>query len=315
MKKILFISILFLQLAIAKGQAWIYHPMPDSNAVWRQYHLNWSGGPTGCDFEYQYTMNSDTIIGTYTYHKIYTTGIGNIYCPPEYYYHFYVGGMRQDIPAKKVYFHSYNDTTERLLYDFSLNVGDTIKRYYNGTEGYSFSSFTSGAALITEIDSVLVGSNYYKRFKNLNSSANFEFIEGVGSKSGLIETWMPGLEASWRLTCFKKNDTIIYSPPYSGTCDLVDSSWVGIYKYNKIEIAVSISPNPNNGQMTLSYHLAQTAELSIYDMQGRRLITYTLPPNNQTLNLNLEELNAGIYYYSLHTHDKQLKTEKLVIVK
>ena len=78
---------------------------------------------------------------------------------------------------------------------------------------------------------------------------------------------------------------------------------------------IKISPNPNNGQMTLSYHLAQAAELSIYDMQGRRLITYTLPPNNQTLNLNLDELNSGIYYYSIHTKDKQLKTEKLVIVK
>ena len=90
---------------------------------------------------------------------------------------------------------------------------------------------------------------------------------------------------------------------------------VGIDEANAEVSSFNLSPNPNNGQMTLSYHLAQAAELSIYDMQGRRLITYTLPPNNQTLNLNLEELNAGIYYYSLHTHDKQLKTEKLVIVK
>ncbi len=90
---------------------------------------------------------------------------------------------------------------------------------------------------------------------------------------------------------------------------------VGIDEANAEVSSFNLSPNPNNGQMTLSYHLAQAAELSIYDMQGRRLINYTLPPNNQTLNLNLEELNAGIYYYSLHTHDKQLKTEKLVIVK
>jgi len=78
---------------------------------------------------------------------------------------------------------------------------------------------------------------------------------------------------------------------------------------------INISPNPNNGQMTLSYHLAQAAELSIYDMQGRRLHTYTLQPNNQTLNLNLEELNSGIYYYSIQAKEKTLKTEKLVIVK
>ncbi len=90
---------------------------------------------------------------------------------------------------------------------------------------------------------------------------------------------------------------------------------VGIDEANAEVSSFNLSPNPNNGQMTLSYHLAQAAELSIYDMQGRRLITYTLPPNNQTLNLNLDQLNAGIYYYSLHTHDKQLKTEKLVIVK
>ncbi|MEI6490005.1 MAG: T9SS type A sorting domain-containing protein [Bacteroidota bacterium] len=97
------------------------------------------------------------------------------------------------------------------------------------------------------------------------------------------------------------------------TCDSLDHTGISEAKVDKDNF--NLSPNPNNGQMTLSYHLAQAAELSIYDMQGRRLITYTLPPNNQTLNLNLEELNAGIYYYSLHTHYKQLKTEKLVIVK
>ncbi len=91
--------------------------------------------------------------------------------------------------------------------------------------------------------------------------------------------------------------------------------YTGIREEQSESSEIMISPNPNSGQMTLSYTLAQAAELSIYDMQGRRLITYTLLPNNQTLNLNLDQLNAGIYYYNLHTHDNQLKTEKLVIVK
>ncbi|MEI6490006.1 MAG: T9SS type A sorting domain-containing protein [Bacteroidota bacterium] len=101
---------------------------------------------------------------------------------------------------------------------------------------------------------------------------------------------------------------------YVDDVTVMDSASLGVEELDNPNY-ITLYPNPNNGQMTLSYHLAQAAELSIYDMQGRRLITYTLPPNNQTLNLNLEELNAGIYYYSLHTHDKQLKTEKLVIVK
>jgi len=101
---------------------------------------------------------------------------------------------------------------------------------------------------------------------------------------------------------------------YIDDISVVDCTYDGVSEIKETN-TITISPNPNNGQMTLSYHLAQAAELSIYDMQGRRLITYSIPPNNQTLNLNLEELNTGIYYYSIHTKDKQLKTEKLIIVK
>ena len=140
MKKFIFISFLLLGNVFANAQAWKYHPMPDSNAVWR---VDWSSSshcwPPSLYSKYQYTIGMDTTIGIKTYKKIFRSGrAGMCGGSAGSYIYNYAGGMRQDTINKKVYFICPNYSTDTLLYDFSLHIGDTLHTVYifNGPNGY-----------------------------------------------------------------------------------------------------------------------------------------------------------------------------------
>ncbi len=56
----------------ANGQTSVYHPFPDSNAVWN-FHFQWYCFANGtADEYYSITISGDTIIGSQTYHKLST---------------------------------------------------------------------------------------------------------------------------------------------------------------------------------------------------------------------------------------------------
>jgi hypothetical protein len=81
--------------------------------------------------------------------------------------------------------------------------------------------------------------------------------------------------------------------------------------------AFKLYPNPNNGDMILEYNLTENEKgvISIYDLTGRILKQYTINSKNTLFNINENELNSGIYYYSIHVNEKIVKTEKIVIIK
>lgn len=158
-----------------------YHAFPDSNAVWRVDGNDCNMGGIYSS-SYQYTIQGDTIIGLYSYHKIYLSGMVSQPCQPPIYSNSYFCGLRQDTISKKVYFArpGYSDT---VLYDFNLHIGDTIHSLYchwNRPSGYQ------NRLIINSIDSVLVGAFYHKRF-NTNSPPS-AIIEGVGGSFGLFDT-------------------------------------------------------------------------------------------------------------------------------
>ncbi len=87
----------------AKAQTSVYHPFPDSNAVWNMECYVWPGCVSQPPFEYfSYTIAGDTVINSATYHKrfiphvIYTDTCDTINNTG------YAGAYRQDVPNKKV---------------------------------------------------------------------------------------------------------------------------------------------------------------------------------------------------------------------
>ena len=99
---------------------------------------------------------------------------------------------------------TFFDNIDTLLYDFNLKANDTLRGYLAGRD-YWFGS----RLVIIEVDSVLIGNQYRKRWKFSKGSSPTisppgSIIEGIGNVNGLLEP-IEGGEMGGDLICFKQN--------------------------------------------------------------------------------------------------------------
>ncbi len=82
---------------------------------------------------------------------------------------------------------------------------------------------------------------------------------------------------------------------------------------NGEEIAVVLYPNPADERVTLQVQaLPSDAEVTIYDAQGRTVLSQTLKAGEETLTLNIGSLAAGNYHVLIVSNDKAT-VRKLII--
>jgi len=163
----------FLLLIVFKSNAQtsIYHPFPESNATW---NVLWDGGFfSGCLESFSYNISGDTVISTITYQKIEVPYILNLGVCSPFHSTGYNGCIREDTSTRKVYYLAPDSTNEELLYDFSLQVGDSAQG------SLRFNCFTPTLAVL-QIDSILIGTNYRKRWTIGNAFPSNHIIEGIG---------------------------------------------------------------------------------------------------------------------------------------
>ena len=141
-----------------------YIPFPTSNTTWRDGTFFTSGWQIDTSYRYFRTAGDISINDT-----LYTI------ISSENAIHF--GYLRED--NMKVYFRYGIDSDEFMLYDFSLNVGDTIilpivnNQYIMHEMGWVYM-----------VDSILIGSDYHRKI-HIQSWIEVVFIEGIGSAQGL----------------------------------------------------------------------------------------------------------------------------------
>lgn len=313
MKKYLLLTALLIALTtFSYAQTNVYHPFPDSNAVW--------GMSSGCvDMvnqcgNYMYVKlyyAGDTIIDGYSYKMIYQ-GVGpqtNSSCcgisSPGY------GFLRQDTAARKVYWRDQWMSSDTLLYDFTLNVGDTLIGFLNCD--------TSPPLTVNSVDSILVGASYRKRinFKSTDVCADyFSIIEGIGGTTGLgIPLCTAPFQNGTMLECFTVNGNLIYtsSPPCSldtipcGT-SLVgfDDSW-----YNQPKKKLSIFPNPSIENIILEcQEIYLPLHVSVCNMLGRKLLEKEI--NTEHSEIDISSFSKGIYFLRAENRKAILTFEKIV---
>ena len=285
---ILFSPALALSGVDAFAQTNVYHPFPDSNAVWNQtsWYLSSNVGVTEPHVLF---LSGDTVISGLIYKKILSNGYVYYIAPKSCcdYYNKYKGAVREDIPQRKIYFVPPSASGEQLIYDFSLNVGDTLPGSILNSPGTNY---------ISSIDSMLIGSNYRKQFhvSMLGSAApsdsNYvQLIEGIGSTFGLLSPLGIYVEGSTRLNCFIENQSVLYTYP-SGSCNMT----VGVAENKTEENTVLISPNPSAGVVKIESQ--EKAKFSIYDIFGREVYQSTDYPTAQSTTVDLSSQPKGIYF-------------------
>ncbi len=309
MKKILIVLLFMTLKSMSYGQTNVYHKFPSTMASWSGIFSGYQS--PGC-YKFNYSLNyEDYNNGDSLYHLIqFVKTIFPNYGPGPNYGMCdftgsgssnwdYVGAIREDTILRRVYFLPMDSIHERLLYDFSLNVGDTLKSYLN-----TYCQHPT----VTEIDSILINGDYRKRwtFNDGGCLWNGQIIEGIGSTMGLL---IPFVNFEWGgyLTCFSEENVNIYSQDNT-TCPL--PLITGINNSKKQYSNLTISPNPAKNSITISQTEPMFNKYEIYSMNGKLVTESKI--NGILQKVDLTGYTEGMYIVKLIGTQK-VEFKKIVV--
>lgn len=284
MKTIILSIILFSTISLSvNGQS--YYPMLGDTNTWYYYHCF-----EGCYTDI-YCTNGDTVIGGLNY-KV----IG--YCDMQTWGAFF----REDTIEKKVY-QRYNQNVELLMYDFSLQVGDSIllqDYFYNSVTNIGWYHLDS-----IKLVNISVGNRKSFNFHNTFNNNPLLWIEGVGTLGYPFQSYS-NYAPSWdEVSCFYRNDTLIYQSQFSqqsGTCNI----WVSINENESNSF--ELFPNPTTNEIVVS-NSTMFKNYKLYDLLGKTLMSNDICENNFII--DLKSLPSGIYLLKLTDNNRSL-TKKII---
>ncbi|PLW95201.1 MAG: hypothetical protein C0592_00640 [Marinilabiliales bacterium] len=243
------------------------------------------GSPPATTIQY-YKTGSDTIINGKTFTKI------------EQYYNGCKSFLRVsgDTVFCKYTLESGFDTTEFILYNFGLSVGDTMNITMSNDGN------TIWPAEVMYIDSVLIGDTFHKRLL-VNGWLYFAFVEGVGCDNGLFYNELYWVDNWGSTICYSRNDTI-FSVDGSGQMNL-GNCWQSI-GINEPQISEPfIYPNPTKDYIQIN--LPNISIAKIYSAKGICVLE-----SKKTI-IDIHSLPQGIYFVQVLTANNAVYSDKLII--
>ncbi|MBI4931708.1 MAG: T9SS type A sorting domain-containing protein [Bacteroidetes bacterium] len=136
------------------------------------------------------------------------------------------------------------------------------------------------------------------------ASSNFTPNMNVGGIEGIPATQTDGI--SFITTTLCPSNARTQNPPTEPE------------KLNlKSATEISIYPNPNSGEMTIKYFIPENenAELTIFDLMGRKKASYLLGGENNQLNISEKDLPEGVYFYTIISNGIKIKQDKIIVIK
>lgn|GEM_PF-2871141 len=159
----------------------------------------------------KFFVQGDTLINSLNYFRLYKSGVA-YYDSPFWYNNVYVGAIRES--DNKIYYLKKDRTTEAWLYDFNLDVGDTIK-----------AAIATGQTILS-IDTLPGGRRIFNY--DLGHYTMGFLIEGIGTNGGLLSggtsyiPWHSG-QCACQLICYAENGELVYqnTTGLGSNCDIV----------------------------------------------------------------------------------------------
>jgi len=224
--------------------------------------------------------------------------------------------LREEILEKKVFLNFIQATgnTEYLLYDFSLNIDDSIDMKN------PISPFLENAGYYN-LDSIiprpLVNGNDYRHFyfspseSNIVSTTNAIWIEGAGSLSLITApSGEPDINGAGHLSCFYKNGNYFYANLDSiDSCEPTIILNINESNYPLSDVIVSSNNILNSCHLI---NLENIKLIDIYNINGKKVASYH-NYGNKELKFDTTSYQAGIYFIIVYTNQFKKKTIKIII--
>lgn len=327
MKRIYFLLPLFFVCFFAQGQGFIHFP---DSTYWKSRVVDYLQYYYNSAYFYNY-FSGDTIIDGTNYKKIETEILYDSYnLNKRHAFVLYKGAfIHEDTLNNKVYIKrldslfDFQDTAligtlcDTLLYDYNLELGDTLKGYLvNVSKCSNLDFFYFGHELkVTKIDTVFIAGKYRKKWEIGNNPYRF-IIEGLGSSWGLA-TPIDGQHEFWfsyykhNLLCIKDTTGVIYTNPIwamknDSLCDNIHVSTQGVKKTDSF---IQIYPNPANNQITIRLNdyipMPSKFKVAITNMLGQTILSNNYTSVNNEIIVDISQLPNNALYMIMLTHNEK----------
>ncbi len=281
-KKLRF-TILFLTALGGNAFSQAYIPMLN-NSSWNIVSANFGGSSNLI-----INPGTDVVIGGYTYKKFFDpTTNSDTY-------------LREDSAAKKVYRNIGG--VDRILYDFSLQVSNTIT-LGNG------STYT-----VISITNVPVNGGIRRRFLLDNGFFSENWIEGVGSSQHpLRPSYEMPSDPYIYLTCSAQNGVNIYNHNLAnGQPTVTDCSMLGVADLSFENRVIQYAPNPFTTELFITAPSDfKNATIKVFNSVGQ-LVKELTNVNGNTIPVRRDGLNNGIYFVQILENGKVMATNKIIL--
>ncbi len=318
-------TILFLLLLTASAAFAQKIHFTDSSNIW-VYRVDQA--PDVCPGQVIYSYGRDTFLNGHTYKSLIHNGASDWMSATLCSFWSYNGDVflyvREDITAKIVYSWRLHDTAERVLFNYNLQVGDTISAMIGYAGGYQ------GADSVFKVDSIQVGSFFYKIIYLRTIHASFSgshtfdqtIIEGVGTPNWMsVPIYSYWFEHGEHLRCFSNRGTYpafdgIWTLGYFGYTDTFKNSLgcakLSVASAQSVIDEIEITPNPSSSHVSISSSEV-IHEIILTNISGAVVLKVT--PSNKRADLSIESLPSGLYFADIRFGDGGQQRHRAKIVK
>jgi hypothetical protein len=259
--------------------------LPDSNARWIAHYESYDSQYFWSSYFYLDQERHDTLINDTSYAVLKGFYLIGLTLLPD----TFRGGLF-DNGLGQVYYYHPGTARSYLLYDFDVQVGDSLMVWVGGG-GYDNADGQT-LMFIESVDSVYLAGKYRKVIGIENQDALWGnqgitqwWIQGIGGTGDLLgSTGAQSLDITGGLECMSASDTIWWAfGPFGapGTCGLV-----GVEEHPR-QASARASPNPSSGLFEITGHLS--GPIIVQDVQGRVVL------RTQGSVIDLSNFPCGVY--------------------
>lgn len=282
-------KLLFLSLAMlfSVGISAQYAPIVKTDSVsWTIKHEIWDRAK----IESLYLTGSTTI-DSKIYYPTYYTDNGR--------FEGLVGYFREDVSTGKAWFQGIEDTSEYLIMDLNLKVGDSILINF-----YDKDKYAHVTSVGIENNRKVVTTDYHMGGGFI--SENLKFIEGVGPNASLLYQLEQAAKLEINslfgfLVCkvFNNNDLVYAWDPVNFECGPL---WNDVKP--GVEKKMLIYPNPSSEVLKIAGE--ENLDVFIFDRMGKLVLT------THKKEIDISHLIKGIYVVRVSREGKVETTQEII---